>query len=349
MSTTELVMRIAAFTELSLLIPILLLRGGKNRSYRPAGLLLLGLAAYFLAPVVLNQWQWGWASYPVILLAIVVPVLFWYFVRATFSEDPAVHPTVKWLAIATAGIGFLGFFTRIGGDLPGGQPLSPYLIQIAQIAKLMWLAAAFVELLKDWRADLVESRRRLRRLIVLAGGCYIVVILIIELFVRDQVPASLELFHVALLLLAVTALCVHMLNLGETNILARMATPDVQQNSTRSTLAEQVLTMMEQDRAFASDALTIKSLADLLRTQPSQLRAVINGELGYRNFNAFINRYRIQEVAQRLTQEEYRNTPLLTLALDAGFRSLAPFNRSFKDHYKVTPSEYRRKIRIQDN
>jgi len=46
-------------------------------------------------------------------------------------------------------------------------------------------------------------------------------------------------------------------------------------------------------------------------------------------------------VAYRLEQAEYRNTPLLTLALDAGFRSLAPFNRSFKDHFGTTPSEYR--------
>ena len=35
---------------------------------------------------------------------------------------------------------------------------------------------------------------------------------------------------------------------------------------------------------------------------------------------------------------------LLTLALDAGFRSLAPFNRSFKDHFGITPSEYRHKL-----
>ena len=32
-------------------------------------------------------------------------------------------------------------------------------------------------------------------------------------------------------------------------------------------------------------------------------------------------------------------------AREAGFRSLAPFNRSFKDHYNVTPSDYRQKLK----
>ena len=34
--------------------------------------------------------------------------------------------------------------------------------------------------------------------------------------------------------------------------------------------------------------------------------------------------------------------PILTIALDAGFGSIGPFNRAFKAHTGVTPSEYRR-------
>ena len=33
---------------------------------------------------------------------------------------------------------------------------------------------------------------------------------------------------------------------------------------------------------------------------------------------------------------------MTTIALDAGFQSLGPFNRAFKDTIGVTPSEYRR-------
>jgi AraC-like DNA-binding protein len=33
--------------------------------------------------------------------------------------------------------------------------------------------------------------------------------------------------------------------------------------------------------------------------------------------------------------------PITTIALDAGFRSLGPFNRAFKGETGVTPSEFR--------
>jgi AraC-like DNA-binding protein len=35
--------------------------------------------------------------------------------------------------------------------------------------------------------------------------------------------------------------------------------------------------------------------------------------------------------------------PILTIALDAGFQSLGPFNRAFKSATGETPSKYRRR------
>ncbi len=34
--------------------------------------------------------------------------------------------------------------------------------------------------------------------------------------------------------------------------------------------------------------------------------------------------------------------PVLTIALDTGFGSIGPFNRAFKAHTGMTPTEYRR-------
>ena len=34
--------------------------------------------------------------------------------------------------------------------------------------------------------------------------------------------------------------------------------------------------------------------------------------------------------------------PILTIALDAGFQSIGPFNRAFKAETGMTPSEFRR-------
>ncbi len=348
MPTAELVIRIAVFTELVILVAILWRDARGNRSYHYAALLLLGVAAYALAPLVWGVWRWGWPSYPIILLAIVVPVLFWYFVNAVFSDAPSVHPAIRWLALTTAVVGLLALAVGRGENPQTGQGLATALDWTSQISKFAWLAAAFVALLRDWQADLVASRRRLRRLIVVASGCYIGVVLVVELFLTDPIPAWIEMLNISLLLLATTTLCLYFLSLRQTTVFAAMAASTAVAEPTHSALAAEVLALMEEERAFASDALSIKSLADQLRTQPHQLRLVINGELGYRNFNAFINQYRIEEVAYRLAQPEFRNTPLLTLALEAGFRSLAPFNRSFKDRYNVTPSDYRQTLKSQN-
>jgi len=46
-------------------------------------------------------------------------------------------------------------------------------------------------------------------------------------------------------------------------------------------------------------------------------------------------------VARRLRSPEDARLPILTLALEAGYASIGPFNRAFKARYGVTPSTWR--------
>jgi hypothetical protein len=59
-----------------------------------------------------------------------------------------------------------------------------------------------------------------------------------------------------------------------------------------------------------------------------RLRQIINEGLGHRNFNAFLNRYRIDEAKASLTYSSQKEAPVLTIAMGAGFlcstRSTAP-------------------------
>ena len=43
-----------------------------------------------------------------------------------------------------------------------------------------------------------------------------------------------------------------------------------------------------------------------------------------------------------LADRDQAEVPILTIALDAGFGSIGPFNRAFKAHTGLTPTEYRR-------
>jgi AraC-like DNA-binding protein len=96
------------------------------------------------------------------------------------------------------------------------------------------------------------------------------------------------------------------------------------------------------ERLYARDGLTIAALAAILDTQEHILRRVINGALGFRNFNDFLHSHRLREAAARLRDPADRRIPILTIALETGYGSVGPFNRAFKERFGMTPTEYRR-------
>jgi AraC-like DNA-binding protein len=100
--------------------------------------------------------------------------------------------------------------------------------------------------------------------------------------------------------------------------------------------------LMEHDRAYREEGLSIGGLAGKLGVPEHGLRRLINRRLGYRNFNAFLNRYRLDDVMAALADPAQEAVPILTIALDAGFQSLGPSNRAFQAQPGMTPSEFRR-------
>lgn len=106
-------------------------------------------------------------------------------------------------------------------------------------------------------------------------------------------------------------------------------------------LARAVLHTMEQDRLYLQPKLTIAALAEAVRTPEHKVRAVINGALGFRNFTAFVNHYRLREAARRLLDPSLAHLPIASIALDLGYASLGPFNRAFRAAFGRTPSEFR--------
>jgi AraC-like DNA-binding protein len=100
--------------------------------------------------------------------------------------------------------------------------------------------------------------------------------------------------------------------------------------------------LMSVERIYRQEGLTIAMLAAKLEVPQHRLRQAINEGLGHRNFNAFLNRYRIDEAKAALADASQRDVPVLTIAMDAGFQSIGPFNRAFKADTGTTPTEFRR-------
>ena len=73
-----------------------------------------------------------------------------------------------------------------------------------------------------------------------------------------------------------------------------------------------------------------------------RLRALINKRLGYRNFNALLHEYRLRDACAWLADPTKAHLPILTIALEVGYQSIAPFNQAFREAKGCTPSVYRR-------
>ncbi|CAN5531215.1 AraC family transcriptional regulator [soil metagenome] len=102
---------------------------------------------------------------------------------------------------------------------------------------------------------------------------------------------------------------------------------------------------IEQRELWRNPDLSATSLARTLGTNTTYLSKALNEGLG-QSFNECINRLRVEAV-QRAMQAPEVQEDLLTMALDAGFRSKASFNRAFKTYAGKTPSEFRQEHAAQ--
>jgi AraC-like DNA-binding protein len=101
----------------------------------------------------------------------------------------------------------------------------------------------------------------------------------------------------------------------------------------------ELTTAMVTDKLYLNPDLTLSILAAHTSLPPKTISAALNQHF-HKNFNEFINEYRVQAVLGKMQHEEYRRQTIASLAYDCGFNSLSTFQRSFKSVTGITPREY---------
>ena len=96
-----------------------------------------------------------------------------------------------------------------------------------------------------------------------------------------------------------------------------------------SELIPKIEKLFKQEKVFLEPELTLSELAVKLKTNTSIVSAAINQNYG-KNFNDFVNEYRIKEFQLQVENPENKNYTKLAIALDCGFNSKATFNRALK-------------------
>jgi len=93
------------------------------------------------------------------------------------------------------------------------------------------------------------------------------------------------------------------------------------------------------DKVYQEPSYGRSHMASELKISESLLSRIINGHYG-KNVPQLLNEYRVKEAEILLTQTE---ASISEISEEAGFNSLATFNRVFKEIRGITPSSYRAK------
>jgi putative ABC transport system permease protein len=101
---------------------------------------------------------------------------------------------------------------------------------------------------------------------------------------------------------------------------------------------------MEVNQFYQDAELSLGSLAEKLDKHPHELSRIVNEALR-KNFNDFINEYRIREVARKMQDPAYDRLTLLGIAFDSGFNSKSTFNRTFRQMTGKSPAEYKNDLK----
>jgi len=105
-------------------------------------------------------------------------------------------------------------------------------------------------------------------------------------------------------------------------------------------LKKQLETLLEQEKLWRDNELTLPKLAARLQVSPNMISEVLNKGFGV-NFFQFINGHRVEEAKRMLVDPKMAHLTLESVGYEAGFNSKTTFNTTFKKSTGKSPSEWR--------
>ncbi|MFK7841004.1 MAG: helix-turn-helix domain-containing protein [Sphingorhabdus sp.] len=330
-----IIVRLIAVGACFLLLTILIAGSVRLSLKIPLAGLVIGAAAYLVNADALFD-PLLMAGRLIDLASLSTPFWIWLFARELYERAAPL-----WLLALIAALYLTGWAIAHFIDTENGVGF--YIIHILSLTLVIDLMIVSISGLKD---DLVQRRRLIRIYLPVLIGLQSGGILIYELIygtdptIMAQTVNGLMVFAV-ILFAGIALLRTDATLLVETDSQKHDKPREHDLSPSESVLKDRLNAMMVEGD-YRETGLTIQSLAKKLATPEHRLRGLINGKLGHRNFSSFLNGYRINEAKEKLADRELVDLPILTIAMDLGYNSLAPFNRAFRSEAGMTPSDFRK-------
>lgn len=341
-SHIDFFIRYACIGQLLLLVAYLFYSPYRSQSTFRAQIipliLALGVAAYLLLTAPYSPRPQGFIRNILLMFTHTMPVFLWLHGQQLFDDEFKLQ---RWPIFGKAAVVLLaGFYSYVFLIRGGGG----YLQMTSHVIALVFIVHLLARVIMTWRNDLVEQRRVVRFWFVLLVGLFFLMLDLVELsntrLNRHQIFMLMN-SSICLIGTSITAALLFSRALSANPAFLPDTPPETRRYSRltaqENELAKKLRRFIE-DGGYLQSDLTISKLAEQLKCADHHLRKQINQSLGYTNFNAFLNHYRVEAARKRLVET---SLPVLTIALDVGYGSIASFNRAFKEIAGVTPTAYR--------
>ena len=330
----DLFFRFATVGFLGLLIVFLVYKHERFPAAKVA--LTICIIGYILLTGPIENNHYGGLRHVLLLLTDLTPFVSLWFICDQLNNNFKLSEVSKWILtpLMLWILGLVYFFLVLGGrgilhDLNHG-------LGIVVLLTVIYLC------LSEYFDDLDNQRRNTRLLLVAFCSFYMTGLVSIEFVyqsIRDTWQFSL--FN-AIIVFALGGFIAKniMFNTKSMGIKNKLTSDKIKLEAFDQVQLSALTDLMNKE-AFLQSELSIGKLAEQLTVPTHHLRQLINQQLGFSNFSQYLNSYRIPWVCEQLKDTSKKHLPILTLALEAGFGSIAPFNRAFKAQMGQTPKQYR--------
>ena len=275
----------------------------------------------------------GWVFELVVTAAFLLPYATWQLSRAIFSDE--TWSPVKFFGYAIPVL----IWYHACALLFDNDIASVYASMLMRITTITFLVLSIIESQRGKKDDLVRGRIKLRKFFIYFVAITGLITVLSETSLGQTDLLTLKLIQRgAIMLFASYFLIVN--THWRDQFFAKK--PQVV-TALNQPMIDRINEVMADQQYFKKEGLTIGQLAEKLGEQEYKLRSVINQEMGYRNFPAFVNSFRIEEAKTLLTDNGSAALTIQEIAFEVGFSTIGPFNRAFKAATSQTPKEFREK------
>lgn len=307
---------------------------------------IIGILAYLLQSILEEIGAHNLLRLLFILVGGGTSFFLWLAVRVFFEDDFTFKYSYLWilffkilllllLALFSVPLHFL-----IAPDMEKSFIILRFLI-VAGFNGLLIFASIY-SIWSNHALDLLDYRIRMRKIfLICSGGFFFVSILIhIPIYGNTMFSNAGDLISLGFGFIFSFLFLINIVEL-HSSFLEEDIIRDKREFFLDTSIGEKIIRIFENQKLYLDEDMTIRRLSDLVGEKEYKVRHFINQKWQFKNFNEFLNRYRIKEACELLRMKEY---PITRIGFEVGYKSLSHFNRAFKSIMKLTPSEYRTKL-----